>query len=73
VYHHPALAGALAKDRVAELRRSAEAAARVERKPRSPNVIAAARLRTGWLLVDMGLRLVMPRAGTNRPMTGGQR
>lgn len=73
MYHHPALAGALAKDRVAELRRSAEAAARVERKPRRPNVIAAARLRTGWLLVDMGLRLVMPRAGTNRPMTGGQR
>lgn len=73
MYHHPALAGALAKDRVAELRRSAEAAARVERKPRSPNVIAAARLRTGWLLVDMGLRLVMPRAGTNRPMAGGQR
>jgi hypothetical protein len=73
VYHHPALAGALARDRDAQLRRSAEAAARVERRPRSPSVIAAARLRTGWLLVDMGLRLVMPRAGTNRPMAGGQR
>lgn len=73
MYHHPALAGALAKDRVAELRRSAEASARVRRTPRGPSVIGAARLRTGWLLVDMGLRLVMPRAGTNRPMARGQR
>ncbi len=71
MYHHQALAGVLVRDRVAELRRSAEAAARVERNPRTPSVIAAARLRTGWLLVDMGLRLVMPRAGTNRPMAGG--
>lgn len=73
MYHHPALAGALARDRVAERRRSAEAAVRVRREARSPSVIAAARLRTGWLLVDMGLRLVMPRAGTNRPMARGQR
>ncbi len=73
MYHHQALADALARDRAAELRQSAESAARVRRQSRGPSVIAAARLRTGWLLVDMGLRLVMPRAGTNRPMAGSQR
>jgi hypothetical protein len=80
VYHHPALANALIRDRVAELHYSAGATARgagenahSTRAPRRPNVVASARLRTGWLLVEMGLRLAMPRGGTNHPVAGGRR
>jgi len=73
VYHHPALVGALVRDREAELRHNAGAGARPRRTPRRPNVIAAVRLRTGWLLVDLGLRLAVSRGGTNHPVAGGRR
>lgn len=79
MYQHPALANALARDRAAGLRQSAQSAqmaAETARRPRTqrrPSVIASARLRTGWLLVDMGLRLAVPRAGTNPRVAGGRR
>jgi hypothetical protein len=73
VYYNPALAGALVRDRVAQLQQSAGATAHPRPRQRRPNVIAAARLGAGWLLIDMGLRLAMPRGGTDRPVTGGQR
>jgi hypothetical protein len=82
VYQHPALANALARDRAAGLRQSAQSAqsaqmaagtARRPRTQRRPSVIGSARLRTGWLLVDMGLRLAVPRGSTNRPVAGGGR
>ena len=63
MYHNPALAGALVRERVAQLQQSAGATAHTRRQQRRPNVIAAARLGTGWLLIDMGLRLAMPRGG----------
>jgi hypothetical protein len=76
VYHHQALAGVLVRDRVADLRHSAQSAGASTRSPRiqhRPGVIASARLRTGWLLVDMGLRLAVPRGRTNRPVAGAGR
>jgi hypothetical protein len=76
VYHHQALAGVLVSDRAAELRHRAQSAGASTRSPRKqhrPGVIASARLRTGWLLVDMGLRMAVPRGGANRPVAGGRR
>jgi hypothetical protein len=54
---------ALSREHVAELRRSAEARARRERDTRRHSVAEAARHGTGWLLVDLGLRLAAPRGG----------
>jgi hypothetical protein len=85
VYHHQALAGVLVRDRAAGLRQSAKSAqsaqsaqraaasARGTRTQHRPGVIASARLRTGWLLVDMGLRLAVPRRGANPPVASGRR
>jgi hypothetical protein len=82
VYHHQALAGVLVRDREAGLRQSAKsgqsaqsaaASARGSRTQHRAGVIASARRRTGWFLVDMGLRLALPRGGTNRPVAGGGR
>ena len=82
MYQHPALLEPLIRDRVAELRQSGPATARIAptapvtaigRHNRRRSLVAAARSGTGWLLVDMGLRLAMPRGGANRPMARGQR
>lgn len=76
MYHHQALAGVLVRDRVTELRQSAPSAGASARSPRTQHrsgVIASARLRTGWLLVDMGLRLAVPRGGANPPVASGRR
>jgi hypothetical protein len=73
VLHNPAFAGALIDARVAELQRSAGAAFRGRSEPRRPDVIATARQATGWLLIDMGLRLAVPRCATSRPVAGGPR
>ena len=67
MYHHQALAGVLVRDRVAELRRSAASAGASARSPRTQH-------RSGvWLLVDMGLRLAVPRGGANPPVADGRR
>lgn len=55
---NPALVEALAKDRLAELH---QATRRCRRETRPRRVIRAARNETGWLLVDLGLRLAVPR------------
>jgi hypothetical protein len=73
VYQHPTLLEALTRDRVAEFRRSAEATGDSRRAKRRHNVVETARRGTGWLLVDLGLRLAMPRGGTNGPVARGQR
>lgn len=66
MYQNPAIADALVRARVAELRRSAEARPRSRRVRRRPRVTEAAREATGWLLVEMGLQLAVPRAAVNR-------
>lgn len=73
MYQHPAVLEALMRDRVAELRRSGPAPARIGREKRRHRGVAAARYGVGWLLVDMGLRLVTPRGGTSYPVAGGRR
>ena len=67
---NPALARALARDRVAELRQAAEAGSRDRRHLPRAHVIQAARRGTGWLLVDVGLRLALPHRGTTHPVRG---
>jgi hypothetical protein len=52
-----ALAQALARDHVTELRQSARVGAHVQTAMPRRRVTSAARHRAGWLLVDIGLRL----------------
>ncbi len=73
MYQHPVLAEALMRDRVAELRHSARATAHVQDAKRQHKLLAAARHGTGWLLVDLGLKLATPRGGTSGPVVRGQR
>jgi hypothetical protein len=73
MYPHPAVLEALVRDRVLELRRSAAAQARGRREKRRHRVTAAARHGTGWLLVDVGLRLAVPRGAADRAIPRAQR
>jgi hypothetical protein len=61
VYRNPAFVQVLATDRVAELRHVAETGASHRHDVRRPRVIESARHGAGWLLVDLGLRLALPR------------
>ena len=72
MYPHPTIVEALVRDRVLELRQSAVGQARGRREKRRHRVTAAARHGTGWLLVDVGLRLAVPR-GTASNAPGAQR
>jgi hypothetical protein len=73
VYQHPAVVGTLIRDRVAELRHAGRAAADGRPEMRQHKRFAAARRGIGWLLVDMGLRLAVPRGGSNHLVARGQR
>jgi hypothetical protein len=73
MHQHPALSRALVRDRVIELRRSGQAGPRIGRDQRQNRVSDAARRRTGWLLVEVGLRLAVPRNAMTRPGTRRQR
>jgi len=72
VHQHPAVLETLVRDRVAELRYSARATGRAQRANRRPRVAAAIVRQTGWLLVDVGLRLALPRGASNHRVAGGQ-
>lgn len=63
MYQNPALVEALARDRIADLRQSAQARATNQPPTRRHRVAQAVRHGTGWLLVDLGLRLAAPREG----------
>lgn len=63
MYQNPTIAEALAQDRVLALRQSARASALGRGAKRPHRVTQAARRGTGWLLVDLGLRLAVPRGG----------
>jgi hypothetical protein len=73
MYQNSAVIQALARDSVAELHRTADANARTRCERRPHRVIRAARKTTGWLLIDMGLRLAVPRSAMNRTVVRGQR
>jgi hypothetical protein len=61
VHQNPALMKALTRDRVAQLRQNGQASRRCRREHRRHRVTEAARHGTGWLLIEWGLRLAMPR------------
>jgi hypothetical protein len=61
VHQHPALVEVLIRDRVAELRQNGQAGRRCRSEHRHHRVTEAARRGTGWLLIEWGLRLAMPR------------
>lgn len=66
---------ALIRDRVGELRRSAASNELDRRTPRA-TAIETARNATGWLLVDLGLRLATPATRSTivpRPAAGSPR
>ncbi len=64
--NNPALVRALARERATELRQAANSGASSRHEvPRAP-VILTARRATGWLLVDVGLRLALPRRSMTR-------
>lgn len=68
MYQNPALVQALVRDRVAELFQSAPPARGHRGNPkRRLRMIRAARQGTGWVLVDLGLRLAIPRGAVNHP------
>lgn len=71
MYQSPGLLQALGRDRVAELRRHAPHSERNRCEPRRRQFIEAARSTTGWLLVDVGLRLAAPRNAMNHPVARG--
>ena len=58
MHQHPAVSQALAQDRVARLRQSAQASPRIQRLHRPDRVSDAARRRTGWLLVEVAGMIV---------------
>jgi hypothetical protein len=61
VCQHPALVRALAADRVAELRTEIQETGSGSRQEVArPRVFDAVRRGTGWMLVDVGLRLALP-------------
>jgi hypothetical protein len=67
VPQHPVLYEILARDRVAELRRTAQIGALRRRRAGRPQVVRSARKATGWFLVDVGLRLASPSDVTRSP------
>ena len=70
---NPALVEALAKDRAAELRRQAARRVPARAKRSAPRVAGAARRGAGWLLVDLGLWLAVPRRRVGHTVARVQR
>ena len=70
MYQNHAIAQALMRGRVAELRRSPQIGTSEgpEQRPHQP--IALARQKTGWLLVETGLRLAISHRPTGQPIAG---
>jgi hypothetical protein len=73
VYQHPAVLEALVRDRVVERRLTGTASSRSQREGGRYRVTEVARRGAGWLLVEWGLRLAMPRGAVVRPVARGQR
>lgn len=65
---HPALIETLARARTDEIRRAASST-RTARGPVRRGLRAATRGGAGWLLVELGLRLAVPRGSIDRGRT----
>lgn len=64
---HPTLVQALTRDRVAALQRSAASDGAGPRMRRRHRDIGTVRNATGWLLIDVGLRLAVQGSRMSRP------
>jgi hypothetical protein len=64
---NPGLVQALTSDRVADLRHRAQPRVRRGQDDPRASVILATRRATGWMLVDVGLRLAVPQRALNHP------
>lgn len=64
---HPLVADGLARERHADLLREARRAALRRQARQARGRAGPLRVRAGWLLVEVGLRLAVPRAGGARP------
>jgi hypothetical protein len=64
MYQNSVVVRAIATARVADLRQAAGPRARDRGDRSGHRSIQTARRATGWLLVDLGLRLALPRGGT---------
>ena len=73
MHQHLVVQEAVVRSRVDELRHSAGALRRNGRRTHRVRAFAAARHGAGWLLVDMGLRLAMPRSGAKQSIASGRR
>lgn len=62
MHHHAALVGPVIREQIAELHHDAELDADGRRDARGRLGIAAARQPIGWLLIEVGLRLALPRS-----------
>jgi hypothetical protein len=70
---HTALIEHLARDRALELRHNGNLSRWSRRESRRPRVTGALRRGTGWLLIEWGLRLAVPRSATSHPVARAQR
>jgi len=68
----PTLVEMLARNREDELRRHAQKTTVRRRSSDRRRAIASARNCTGWLLVDLGLRLTVPRNTMRRSVVRGR-
>lgn len=78
MYRDSALAQALIRDHVAELRRSSQTRTRKRHEQRPRQALAVARREVGWVLVETGLRLALSRSpmspgASQRTAIGGKR
>jgi hypothetical protein len=68
VSQHPALIRAIASDRVADLRHASGCEVRDHRDMPGVRMTWAVRRAAGWLLVDLGLRIALPRRAVKHPV-----
>ena len=68
MHHHPALVGPVIREQVAALRHDAELDADGRHHAPGRRVIEAATQPIGWLLIEVGLRLAVPRGSARYPL-----
>jgi len=72
MFESPVLVEKLARDRADELQRHGRKMTVHQRASDRRRVVAAARNGAGWLLVDLGLRLTVPRNTMKYPVARGR-
>lgn len=68
MHHHPDLVRSLIREHVAGLQNDAGANAGRRHYPRGPGIIEAVTQPIGWALVEVGLRLAVPRGSGRHPL-----